>query len=162
MNGLVKSARSNPTFGKKFEYPEIRCELLKEGNYADAKYSIRYFRSKGDGALVLDNTTLIANEKYPLNNGKFSLYYTSLCSEQQTFDIYIEDNFGQTIQTFCSFYAHLSKAFVNVGDTVSITQQIACVGNTGRTTGSHLHYEIRKGKRFLNPKEWCYCLINLL
>ena len=64
--------------------------------------------------------------------------------------------------SFCSFYAHLSKAFVNVGDTVNITQQIACVGNTGRTTGSHLHYEIRKNKRFLNPKEWCYCLIEIM
>ena len=64
--------------------------------------------------------------------------------------------------SFCSFYAHLSKEFVNVGDTVSITQQIACVGNTGRTTGSHLHYEIRKNKRFLNPKEWCYCLIEII
>ena len=85
------------------ETVEIRCELLKEGNYTDAKYSIRYFQSEGNGALVLDNTTLIANEKYPLNNGKFSLYYTSLCSEQQTFDIYIEDNFGQTIQKAFSF-----------------------------------------------------------
>ena len=63
---------------------------------------------------------------------------------------------------FSSFYAHLSKTMVNVGDYVSITQQIACVGNSGKTTGSHLHYEVRKGKRFLNPKEWCYCLINLL
>lgn len=63
---------------------------------------------------------------------------------------------------FHSFYAHLSKIMVNTGDTVSITQQIACVGNTGVTTGSHLHYEIRKGKRYLNPAEWCYCLLEIL
>lgn len=63
---------------------------------------------------------------------------------------------------FHSFYAHLSKMLVNKGDSVNITQQIACVGNTGVTTGSHLHYEIRKGKRFLNPTEWCYCLIEML
>ena len=59
---------------------------------------------------------------------------------------------------FRSFYAHLSRTMVNTGDSVSITQQIACVGNTGIATGSHLHYEIRKGKRFLNPAEWYYCL----
>ena len=59
---------------------------------------------------------------------------------------------------FRSFYAHLSRTMVNSGDSVSITQQIACVGNTGIATGSHLHYEIRKGKRFLNPAEWYYCL----
>lgn len=59
---------------------------------------------------------------------------------------------------FRSFYAHLSRIFVNVGERVSITQQIACVGSTGVTTGSHLHYEVRKGKRYLNPIGWCYLL----
>ena len=59
---------------------------------------------------------------------------------------------------FRSFYAHLSKTMVNMGDSVCITQQIACVGNTGISTGSHLHYEVRKGSRYLNPIEWCYCL----
>jgi murein DD-endopeptidase MepM/ murein hydrolase activator NlpD len=62
---------------------------------------------------------------------------------------------------FRSFYAHLSRTLVNVGDSVSITQQIACVGNTGVTTGSHLHYEIRKGNRFLNPVGWCGCLFEI-
>lgn len=63
---------------------------------------------------------------------------------------------------FHSFYAHLSKALVNRGDSVSITQQIACVGNTGLSTSNHLHYEVRKGKRFLDPVEWCCCLIKIV
>ncbi|MDR0429100.1 MAG: M23 family metallopeptidase [Tannerellaceae bacterium] len=63
---------------------------------------------------------------------------------------------------FRSFYAHLSKTPVKVGDSVIIFQQIACVGNTGLTTGSHLHYEVRKGKRFLNPIGWCCCLLERL
>lgn len=61
---------------------------------------------------------------------------------------------------FRSFYAHLSRTMVNTGDSVNITRQIACVGNTGVATGSHLHYEIRKGKRFLNPTGWCGFLFN--
>lgn len=63
---------------------------------------------------------------------------------------------------FRSFYAHLSKTMVNIGDSVSIAQQIACVGNSGVSTGSHLHYEIRKGKRFLNPAEWCCSLFQIV
>lgn len=63
---------------------------------------------------------------------------------------------------FRSFYAHLSRILVNVEDRVSITQQIACVGSTGVTTGSHLHYEIRKGRRYLNPIGWCYLLFKYL
>jgi murein DD-endopeptidase MepM/ murein hydrolase activator NlpD len=63
---------------------------------------------------------------------------------------------------FRSFYAHLSRTLVNMGDSVNITQQIACVGNIGLTTGYHLHYEIRKGNRFLNPAEWCCCLLEII
>mgnify|MGYP002940516038 FL=1 len=62
---------------------------------------------------------------------------------------------------FRSFYAHLSKTMVTVGDSVRIAEQIACVGSTGISTGNHLHYEVRKGNRFLNPIEWCYCLFEV-
>lgn len=67
----------------------------------------------------------------------------------------------QHISDFRSFYGHLSRILVNVGDRVSITKKIACVGSTGVTTGNHLHYEVRKGKRYLNPIGWCYLLFNL-
>lgn len=63
---------------------------------------------------------------------------------------------------FRSFYAHLSRTMVSVGDSVSIAEQIACVGSTGIATGSHLHYEVRKGKRYLNPTGWCYLLFEIL
>lgn len=63
---------------------------------------------------------------------------------------------------FRSFYAHLSKTLVNTGDSVRMGKYIACVGNSGITTGYHLHYEIRKGNRFLNPTKWCWCLLEIL
>ena len=63
---------------------------------------------------------------------------------------------------FRSFYAHLSKTMVNAGDSVRMGKYIACVGNSGLTTGCHLHYEIRKGNRWLNPIEWCCCLLEII
>lgn len=85
-------------------------------------------------------------------------------------DLYIQgilpESYRQKIEDevtggFLSFYAHLSKTFVNVGDLVNIAEQIACVGNTRISTGNHLHYEIRKGNRYLNFQEWCYCLFKV-
>ena len=53
-----------------------------------------------------------------------------------------------------SRYAHLAKSLVRVGDVVMKGQNLALVGSTGRTTGPHLHFEVREKGIPLNPNKF--------
>jgi murein DD-endopeptidase MepM/ murein hydrolase activator NlpD len=52
---------------------------------------------------------------------------------------------------FTTLYGHLNEITAKPGDEVRRGQQIGTVGNTGRSTGSHLHYEVQKDGKSVNP-----------
>ena len=66
-----------------------------------------------------------------------------------------EGDYGKHVKIRCNnvytLYAHCSKIFVKEGQIVAEGQKIASVGNTGNSTGPHLHFEIRVEDRFVDP-----------
>lgn len=66
-----------------------------------------------------------------------------------------EGDYGKHVKIRCNnvytLYAHCSKIFVKEGQIVAQGQKIASVGNTGNSTGPHLHFEIRVEDRFVDP-----------
>ena len=51
-----------------------------------------------------------------------------------------------------TLYGHLSQLLVKENDAVKVNDIIAKSGNTGRSTGPHLHYEVHKNNTPVNPK----------
>ncbi len=72
--------------------------------------------------------------------GKFSGYGNA---------VVIDHGYGITTR-----YGHLSSINVSIGQTVTKNQVIATQGSTGRSTGDHLHYEVRYKNTPLNPKKF--------
>ena len=74
---------------------EIRMKIERSGNYSNTQYFIRYFQFNGQGTLRYYNEPVyLPNDLYPLPAEQFRLYYTSISTVSQSFDVWISDSFG--------------------------------------------------------------------
>lgn len=71
------------------------------------------------------------------------------------------DNFGYGNRVmidhgngFVTLYGHMASISVNTGQTVKRGDVIGRMGSTGRSTGPHLHFEVRKGSELLDPTQF--------
>ena len=74
-------------------------------------------------------------------------------------EVAIQSDVGQMIRIdhghgISTFYGHLSKAIVRAGATVRKGDRIGFVGNSGRSTGSHLHYAVTLNGVAVNPRKY--------
>jgi murein DD-endopeptidase MepM/ murein hydrolase activator NlpD len=75
----------------------------------------------------------------------------SFVGRRQGYGNVIEVTHGNAMMTR---YAHLSRATARVGDKVARGQAIARMGSTGRSTGTHLHFEVRVNGAAVNPRRF--------
>lgn len=70
-----------------------------------------------------------------------------------------KDGYGKVVEIthesgLVTRYPHLSKVLVGVGDRVGADAKVALVGSTGRSTGPHLHFEIRRNGEAIDPSPY--------
>ncbi len=70
-----------------------------------------------------------------------------------------QNNYGRTVvikheDDYETLYGHLSKISVKEGDKVKVGDVIGKAGSTGRSTGVHLHYEVVKDGKRVNPRNF--------
>jgi len=125
-------------------YPAIypvdtgKDHLSSKFGYRHDPFSKKYKFHEGH-----DYSASIGSSVYSTANGrvKKSKYWGS-------FGNYIEVDHGNGYKTA---YGHLSTRNVKVGDKVSRGQKIGEVGNTGRSTAPHLHYEVQYQNKAVDP-----------
>jgi biotin carboxyl carrier protein len=67
---------------------------------------------------------------------------------------YVIIQHGEEYGYLKTLYSHLDEILVEVGQKVTAGEQLATVGNTGRSEEPHLHFEVIDGSRRLNPKDF--------
>ena len=92
----------------------------------------------------LDFVAPVGTEVYATGDGTVTLLNFSRTGYGN--ELVINHSFGYSTR-----YAHLEKFFVSEGEWVKRGQLIGLVGNSGRSTGPHLHYEVRYESRPVNP-----------
>lgn len=87
----------------------------------------------------------------PLYAARAGKIIRSQCGWNGGYGCYIIIDHGNGINTL---YAHAKNLFVDVGESVAQGQSIASMGSTGRSTGSHVHFEVRVNGRRTNPLQY--------
>lgn len=96
----------------------------------------------------MDFTAPVGTDVYATGNGKVEF-------------VGWKQGYGNTVVVshgfdYTTLYAHLSKPLVYVGQQVTRGDVIALVGNTGKSTGPHLHYEVRLKDKPVDPRNFYF------
>ena len=122
---------------------EIKYISSYFGYRPDPIYKVSKFHSGIDFSAALGTETFASGDGVVAEVDKNEWGYGNMVT--------IDHGFGYKTR-----YAHLQKAFVRKGQKVKRGQRIGLIGNTGKTTGVHLHYEVLKNDVQIDPINFFY------
>jgi len=127
--------------------PVSNKDLKRIGSYygyrMDPFYKVKKFHEG------VDFTAPVGTEIYASGNG----VVTKAGRYRGGYGIQVVLDHGYS---YVTLYAHMSRVLVRRGEKVKRGQIIGYVGNTGKSTAPHLHYEVRKNGRAVNPIYFFY------
>ncbi len=127
--------------------PVSNKDLTRIGSYfgprMDPFYKVKKFHEG------VDFTAPTGTEIYAAGNGV-------VVTAKRNFGGYGNEVIIDHGYSYSTLYAHMSKILIRSGERVKRGQVIGLVGNTGKSTAPHLHYEVRKNGRAVNPIYFFY------
>ena len=120
-----------------------KAKLTSRYGYRRDPFTKKYRKHEGDDFSAKRGTDVMSTADGLVVSSRYN----------GTFGNYIEIDHGNG---FITIYAHLSKRLVKKGDKVNRGDKIGNLGNTGRSTAPHLHYEVLFNKKHVNPNKFYF------
>lgn len=141
-SNFAYAAKGKKIVGRPRVVPPI---VLKKGVYISSGYGYRVhpITKKWSMHRGVDIAAPIGTPIYAITDGQVTMARRNGSAGNE-----IRIKHGNGIE---SRYLHIDKRTVKVGDKVRAGQLIGTVGDTGRVTGPHLHFELRIGGKSINP-----------
>ncbi len=117
----------------------------------ETRYVSQYYKSGVHNALDIWSRDMTGEDIVAVDGGTVIVARDPKGTSFWSYGKYVIIDHGGGYQTL---YAHCSELFVKPGDKVIQGQRIAAVGNTGRSTAPHLHFEVRVNGRAVNPMKF--------
>ncbi|ARC83356.1 peptidase M23 family protein [Clostridium argentinense CDC 2741] len=143
---VTKIEKTKPVIN--LDYEDSSVAFLEKQLYVPANGVITSHFGERWGAMH-KGLDIGANENTPIKaafNGRVT--FSGVLNGYGNVIILSHDNNVETL------YAHCNKLYVNEGESISKGQHIADVGNTGNSTGPHLHFEIRVNGEAVDPLKY--------
>ncbi len=135
----------NEIFDQRLKQARLPSTLPVQAPWNSSAFGWRIDPFTGQQAMH-EGVDFVANEGTPIVAAAAGMVITATAHPQYGNMVEIDHGFGITTR-----YAHAAKLLTRPGDLVRRGQKIATLGSTGRSTGPHLHFEVRVGGAAQNP-----------
>lgn len=122
-----------------------------DGGWLSSHYGVR--KDPFDGTPTMHNGIDFANLAEDAGVFATGAGVVTWSGERYGYGKLIEIDHGGGLKTR---YGHCAELLVKEGDVVTRGQQIAKLGSTGRSTGPHVHYEVLRNERHIDPSHYVY------